>query len=462
MSHVPSGPTGQDVSPSIPAFPCMEFPSDTRHAKLLGIYPQRQAGLYMQRVRIPGGVLSGDQWRVLARIARQFTPATPMHLTTRQDIELHDLSTADVPAVQQLLAKAALTTMGSGGDTLRNVIVCPCAAGGTNTAPDMLPLAAAIDQAVAQCEGVFALPRKFKISLGCEQGCGRPFMHDLAFIATQRDGRWGLKVIGAGSLGAKPALGIVLMDWIEANQAVPMSVAAVRLFAREGDRQNRAKARLRHARQRLGDEAFLLALQHEFEAAKAQREWQAVELSVHRIAGLAKRVLTFANGDITSDAADALAAMADLPGFPVRIGNDHRVYVFADSDREADQALARTPSLCDAMHSQINVMACPGTRWCTRGLVDTNALADRIRKAMAGYSGDLTIAISGCPNGCVTSAIADIGLTGGRSSADGTPVEKFTLMSGGRNGASNVMAQQLATGLSADQAIAEVIRLVRA
>jgi len=459
MSHVPSGRAGQNVSPTIPAFPCAEFPSDTRHAKLLGIYPQRQAGLYMQRVRIPGGVLSGDQWRVLARIARQFTPATPLHLTTRQDIELHDLSATDVPGAQQLLAKAGLTSMGSGGDTLRNTVVCPCAAGGANAVPDMLPLAAAIDQAVAQCEGLFALPRKFKISLGCEQGCGRPFMHDLAFIATQRDGRWGLKVIGAGSLGAKPALGIVLLDWIEVGQAVPMSVAAVRLFAREGDRQNRAKARLRHVRQRLGDEAFLTALEQEFQAAKSQREWPAVELTPRGGAALARRVLTFANGDITADAADALAALADLPGFSVRIGNDHRVYVFADSDGAADQALARTPALGDAMHSQVNVMACPGTRWCTRGLVDTNALADRIRKAVANYSGNLTIAISGCPNGCVTSAVADIGLTGGRSSADGTPVEKFTLMSGGGNGASDVLAQQVATGLSADKAVAEVVRL---
>ena len=69
----------------------------------------------------------------MAAIARQFTPATPLHLTTRQDVELHDLTDADVPAAQRRLAAAGLTSLGSGGDTLRNVVVCLCSAGGSAT-----------------------------------------------------------------------------------------------------------------------------------------------------------------------------------------------------------------------------------------------------------------------------------------------------------------------------------------
>ena len=205
MSQPQPNASAQSGGPAGPAFPCQDFPDEPRNARLLGIYPQRPpGGRFMQRVRIPGGILSAGQWRALAAITRRFTPATPLHLTTRQDIELHDLSEEHVPHVQQSLAEAGLTSLGSGGDSLRNVVVCPCAAGGTNEAPNLLPLEQAITRALAACEGIFALPRKFKVSLGCEGGCGRPFIHDLAFVAVKRGGQWGVKVIGAGSLGPKP------------------------------------------------------------------------------------------------------------------------------------------------------------------------------------------------------------------------------------------------------------------
>lgn len=458
MSHIVPKP----AEPSVPAFPCRDFPAEARPARLLGLYPQRQSGRFMQRVRIPGGILSADQWRALAAITRQFTPATPLHLTTRQDVELHDLSDADVPLAQRQLAAAGLTSLGSGGDTLRNLVVCPCSAGGSADTPDLLPLALAIGQILTADEGTFALPRKFKISLGCQRGCGRPFIHDLAFVATQREGQWGLKVVGAGSLGPKPALGIVLWDWIDATDALPLSVAAVRLFARHGDRQNRAKARLRHVRQRLGDQAFMAELRQEFGLAKTQRTWPTFAPAVTLSAGGAQRVLTFPNGDVGPAAADALAALTDRPGLSVRIGADHRVTVLAADAATADDQLGRFPALAANVAEQANVVACPGTRWCGRALADTNDLADRIRAALAGpRAGGLNIALSGCPNGCTASAVADIGIVGGKSSADGQSIEKYAIVSGGGRGVTDVLAQPTATGLSADETAAEVVRLAQ-
>ena len=462
MSQPQPGENAQLGGRTAPAFPCQSFPAETRHARLLGLYPQRQQGRWMQRLRIFAGILSADQWRALARIAREFTPASPLHLTARQDIELHDLSTDDVPRVQQLLAEAGLTSLGSGGDTLRNIVVCPCSAGGTNEAPDLLPLGRAIGEALAAFEGIFALPRKFKISLGCEQGCGRPFIHDLAFVAILRNGRWGLKVIGAGSLGPKPGLGIVLLDWLDPAEALPLSVAAVRLFARHGDRQNRAKARLRHVRERLGDEAFLAVLKQEFEIAKAERTWPKIGLAAADSAGAAQRVLTFPNGDVTPDAAEGLASLAS-PGFSVRIGVDHRVTVLAADALTADLDFQRLPVLATRAKMQASIVACPGTRWCGRALADTNNLADRIRAALAGQPGTgLNIAVSGCPNGCAGSAVADIGIFGGRSSVDGQPAERYAVLSGGAKGTSDAMAQPVGSGLSADQTVSEVVRLAQA
>ena len=462
MIQRPSDQTGPSAAPTVPAFPCAEFPTETRHARLLGIYPQRQEGRWMHRVRIPGGILSPDHWRALASIAREFTPATPLHLTTRQDIELHDLSDKDVPAMQRSLAQAGLTSLASGGDTLRNIVVCPCAAGGTSHVPDLLPLGRAIEAVLTAYEGIFTLPRKFKISLGCQRGCGRPFIHDLSFVAIQRGDRWGLQAIGAGSLGAKPATGIVLFDWIAPTDALPLSLAAVKLFAQHGDRQNRTKARLRHVRQRMGDSAFLAALGQEFQAVKTERAWPDIELRVSAAAGT-PRILTFQNGDISPDAADGLATLAELPGLSVRISNDHRVHLMAPDERAVDDQLHRLPALAANARSQANVVACPGTRWCPRGLADTNHLADTIRAALAGEAVDgLHIAVSGCPNGCAANAVADIGIIGGRSSADGQPVEKYALLSGGGRGATDALAQPVAAGLLADQTLMEVIQLAKA
>jgi hypothetical protein len=350
MSQTPPNANVPPAAASVPTFPCGELPSDVRHARLLGIYPQRQQGLWMRRVRIPGGILSAGQWRALAEIARRLTPTAPLHLTTRQDVELHDLSAADVPRAEKLLAEAGLTSLGSGGDTLRNITVCPCAAGGIREVPDLLPLAGAIGRVLAAVEGIFSLPRKFKISLGCRQGCGRPFIHDLAFVAEQRDAQWGLQVVGAGSLGPKPATGIVLSDWIAPTHAPAAALAGVRLFARLGDRQNRGRARLRHVRQRLGDEAFLTEWRRELDAAKADRPWPALAPASPPAAAPAGRItLTFPNGDVPLEARTGqecqVAVVIDNKGVaplyrPYRLalrfsqGRTHRVVCLAQDVRQ--------------------------------------------------------------------------------------------------------------------------------
>ena len=461
MTPIQSNASAPQGDQSVPIFPSQVFPTVTRHARLLGIYPQRQPGQYMHRVRIPGGILSGSQWLALADIARQFTPRTPLHLTTRQDIELHELSEADIPNVEQALAKAGLTSLGSGGDTLRNIIVCPCCAGGSADTPDLMPLAQAISETLAAYEGLFTLPRKFKISLACDRGCGRPFAHDLALTAVRSGDGWALRVVLAGSLGAKPATGIALAQTIEPGEAPALSLAAMRMFDELGDRQNRTKARLRHVRQRLGDEATLAELKQRFQSALAERAWPSIRLATSALGENARCVLTFANGDVTPAAAQALAELAQVAGLSVRIGNDHRIEVFGTDAIVLHRELTRHESLRLAAAPQASVIACPGARWCSRALADTNGLADRIRAALAGkVDGDVMIAASGCPNGCAGSAVADVGITGGRSTSGEQVVEKYTVFAGGGRGATDVMAQVVATGLSADEVVAKAVGLL--
>ncbi len=462
------------------SFPCPSVPDDPSAARLLGLYPQRQRGLWMQRVKILGGVLAPAQWRALAEIARDLTPATPLHLTTRQDVELHELTASAVPDVQRRLAQAGLSGLGACGDTLRNVTVCPCS-GLREGGVDLAPAAWRIRRVLEAESGISRLPRKFKIALSCHEDCGQPWINDLGLTAALRAGRWGFAVTAGGSLGACPAPGIRLAEWLDPGDVLPLAAAAVRVFAAQGDRTNRRRARLRHVRQRLGDTAFATLVHDALRQAKAQRHWPAVELPP--AAAMAHRaMLTFPNGDVTSDQADALAALAGNEGLRVRIANSHRVAVFARDAGALDAALNTLDALAGPRRPQPAVVVCPGTRWCARALADTRGMADAVRALGDLLPASWTVCISGCPNGCAHTAVADVGLSGVRTTrptgprgADAPPAderrdpqetqdagrqEAFDLYAGGGMGRDGRLAGLVARKLAPADAVARIARLV--
>lgn len=427
-------------------FPCQTVPADADRARLLGLYAQRQTGRWMQRTKILGGQLSAAEWRALAAIARRHTPGTPLHLTTRQDIELHDLSAEQVPDVQRALADAGLTGLGACGDTLRNVTVCPCSGLATGSA-DLHPLAWRLRRMLEAHEHIYSLPRKFKIALACGESCGQPWINDLALVACRRDGRWGLTVYGAGSLGARPRTGIRLFDWIPPEEAAPLTRATVEFFHAHGDRENRRRARLRHVRERLGDTEFAARLRAAFEQARADRPVEPVTLcepdrDVQPVLD-GRAVLNFANGNVSPEAAEALSVLAGSSSLCVRIANHHRVIVFAASDEAHRRAVDAHEALRSAAALRAAVVACPGSRWCSRALVNTNAPADRIRAELTDeLPAGSTVCISGCPNGCGHTGVADVGLSGCLVSTDSGRQEAFDVRIAGGMGRDPRLARQ--------------------
>jgi sulfite reductase (ferredoxin) len=440
-------------------FPSDELPADSDTARLLGLYPQRQEGRWMQRIKVLGGRLTGPQWRGLARTARELTPSAPLHLTTRQDVELHDVAPARVPAVQRRIAALGLTCVGACGDTLRNVTVCPCS-GAVDGSAVLQPLATMIRRKVEGLEGIFALPRKFKIALSCGEACGQPWLNDLGLVAKPRDGRWGFFVVAGGSLGAKPATGTVLFDWLPAGDVLPLACAAVKVFAAHGDRTNRFRARLRHVRQRVGDAAFRQMLTEALRQAKAERSWP--EVAIDQAAGgfEGRLTLTFANGDVAPEAAEALAELADRPDVRARIANHHRVVLFGRSEQDLRRLADPCEALAESARPQPAVVACPGKRWCARALTHAQRLADRLRAEVPDLPPGATVCISGCPNGCAHSAVADVGLTGRLASDGGTKPEAYDLFVGGGMGRSDTLAAPAARRLSPDDAVHAVRRLL--
>ncbi len=443
----------------VPVFPADCIPEDSYVQRLLGLYPQRAEGLWMQRVKILGGVLSGPQWAALGRIPTEHTPSTPLHLTTRQEFEIHDLRADQIPHVQRAIAEANLSSLGACGDTPRNITVDP-AAGVEPGTVDLIPLAWEVRRTLERTEGIFSLPRKFKISFSATaEGNAQPWISDLGFIAIQHGDQWGFRVIGAGSLGAIPGTGIELHEWITPGEVVPFVLAAVRIFAAHGDREHRHKARLRHVRQRLGDEQFMTMLLEAFEETKNEVELPKVELLEAPEGFGETRTLTFPNGDVTPAAADALGALTARQDLRVRIANHHRVILFGPDPATLQEAIDGFDVLRDPSRPQPSVVACPGTRWCKRALASTNPLADRVRSELgAAIPAGKTVCLSGCPNGCAHSAVADIGLTGAIATRDGQRVEAWNLWIGGGMGRTDKLSECVAKKLTADEALQEISR----
>jgi sulfite reductase (ferredoxin) len=418
-------------------------------ARILGSYAQKQTGLFMQRIKILGGRINWPQWRKVVELVEKYSPGTPLHITTRQDIELHNIREEDLPAVHQGFATVGLSIFGACGDTVRNITVSTGCERCENSL-DLIPLAELVRRFLEQEAITFALPRKFKISFSsCQHVDTRPWLNDLAFIASE-DGSF--TVIGAGSLGPRPATGIKLYDNLPVKDILPLCLAAVELFNDHGDRQNRHKARLRHVREKFGDAAFCHQLNRYFARIRDSRQWPDLLLTQEDKKIKLLYRLQLPNGNILPADALRLADAIQSKQTQLRINLEHGLELYGDQPIALPEDLA-------ALTENPVVIACPGASTCPRAIANSCNAAEKIREALKGVQHNgARINISGCPNNCGQSATADIGLVGVLRKIDGQSVEHYQVLVGGGNGKNDRLAQPY--GIFPASQIAEVVKKI--
>ena len=222
-----------------------------------GVYEQRKDGTYMVRVRVAGGALLEDQAEMLADLAEEFGDGQ-LHVTTRQDVQIHSVRIEDTPEVMRRLMTVGLTSKGGGGNTVRNVAACPYAGICGAESFDVTPFAYAVTEYLIPLAGSYNLPRKYKIAFsGCSADCALARVNDLGFIAEVRDGVPGFIVYGGGGMGSHSRAGDLLEDWVPATDVIRISEATRRLFDELGDRKNRRRARLRFVFEKIGAAGFV-------------------------------------------------------------------------------------------------------------------------------------------------------------------------------------------------------------
>ncbi len=459
----------------------------------------------MQRIKIPYGGLAPAQLETIADLAEEYADGI-LHVTTRQDIQLHYVHIEDTPSLFRRLAAVGITTREACGNTVRNVTGCPLAGVCRGEAFDITPYAKACSSFLLGHEDTQDFGRKFKVAFsGCsESPCGLARMHDLGAVARTKtvDGveRRGFELHVGGGLGAVPYQAKLFDGFLPAEELLPVAQAISRVFARLGEKKNRNAARLKFLVNRLGLEefrrlvleerkslpedpawtAFLRGL--EDSAEKPAREaaplngrprpegfeaWLRTNVYRQRQPGYAAATVTFPLGDFTAAQARALADLARrYSGGSVRLTVEQNLLLrwVSEADLPALYGELRAAGLGEpGAGSIVDVTACPGTDTCKLGISSSRGLATELRTRLAarGASLDeavrgLRIKVSGCFNSCGQHHVADIGFYGVSRKKGNYAVPHFQVLLGGQT-AENAGAYGLAVIAVPSKRIPEVV-----
>ncbi len=392
----------------------------------MGIYEQRTTGKFMVRIRIGAGLVLPYQLERIAQLSKTYGNGI-VHITTRQDIQIHEVNIEDTPDVLEGLLEVGLSARGGGGNTVRNVTACPEAGVCHEEEFDVAPYAIAAAEYLLQDKSSFNLPRKFKLVFsGCSKDCAFASVADLGFFAHKKNGTKGFSVYAAGGLGSNPAVAAKVEDFIEDKDIFEVAEAVKRLFDKYGDRSNKHKARLRYVLARVGIEEFIKL--YRIEKAKLKADglpYEAPKIrditSVYKVPDAPVNMrLWLKKGDIPADDLNKVGQIAAKYGQGlVRTTQLQDLLITGILEEDVDKVHSELKELSIDVFDDGSpkIIACAGASTCKLGLCLSRGLADAISNKLRQprFSADLSktaIRISGCPNSCGHHYIAEIGFQG--------------------------------------------------
>ncbi len=433
-------------------------------SSIMGIYKEGPKETYMVRPRIAGGVTTVKQLQGLSKIAEKY--GADMRITTRQDIQLHSVKVGDLGNVLDDLLKCGLITRGAGGDGVRNVACSPLSGVAQDEIFDVTPYVKAVTNFMMTDPVNLKLPRKYKIAFSNSlEDTANATIADIGFIAKIVDGKKGFEVYGAGGLGGNAQVGIKLEDFIVDTEALYYVEAMKRVFAREGDRTNRHKARLRFVRLRLGEESFLKMFRKELDelkksgqdvafpidfteeklknAQEKQSPWDKKYENVifpQQQAGYysvyihpRKAIMS------TQDLNELLAFLSELDyETSIRVTLTQGLFVRDVKEKDVQNLLAIISKFSSIFNIE-NTVACVGPTICNFGLNNSQELLDSILEIFKNAPEDVKAAlprafISGCPNSCGQHQKGLIGFTGRRGRTEQGVIPTYGMSFNGKVG----------------------------
>ena len=435
----------------------------------------------MQRIKIPFGGLTPDQMDVLADLSEEYSDGI-LHVTTRQDFQLHFIHIEDTPLLMRRLAATGITTREACGNSVRNVTACPLAGVCRDEVFDVTPYAKSCARFLLGHPDVQDFGRKFKVAFsGCkEHACGLVTMHDMGGIAVKRmeDGqeRRGFELYVGGGLGAVPHQAKLFDSFLPEEELLPITQAISRVFARLGEKDIRSRARIKFLVAKLGIDEFRRLVLEERKVMPEDPRWMAYlpevrkyqekplkrsmslngeerpegfeqwyETNVYhqRQEGYVVATINLPLGDLSAWQIRELADLARrFTGENVRITVEQNILFrwVSESDLPDLYRELQGLGLSDpGAGSIVDITACPGTDTCKLGIASSRGLAGEIRTRLATKFSEmdeavknLRVKISGCFNSCGQHHISDIGFYGTSRTIGGRKVAHFQVLLGGK------------------------------
>jgi len=441
-----------------------------------GVYGQRQQGVQMIRIKLPFGKLTAKQLLRISDVSDEYSTGN-LHLTTRQDIQIHHVSLDRTPQLWAELEKDEITLREACGNTVRNVTASAEAGIDPNEPFDVSPYAYAVFSYFLRKPFGQELGRKIKIAFSnSDADTAFTFIHDVGFIPKIHvlDGieQRGFKVLVAGGLGAQPFLAQTAFEFLHEDRIIPFIEAAIRVFDRHGERANRHKARLKYLVSKIGFAEFLKLIEQEEKALlnktfiinrntvkapelpvqtvyttfkpadeRAYRDWKATNTFAQKQDGYFGVYIKVLLGNIITSKSRELArivktyAADDLritinQGFLLR-------FVKQEALLPLYNELKKLELVAPGFDSVADITACPGTDTCNLAISNSTLISVELEKVIYEefpeliYNRDIKIKISGCMNSCGQHGLAQIGFHGSSFKAGTNVVPALQLLLGG-------------------------------
>ncbi|PWK29084.1 sulfite reductase (ferredoxin) [Arcicella aurantiaca] len=420
-----------------------------------GVYGQRQQGVQMVRIKLPYGKMTFKQWKRIADISDEYSTGN-LHLTTRQDIQVHFVSLDRTPELWSKLEQDDITLREACGNTVRNVTASPSAGIDPNEPFDIAPYADATFRYFLRNPICQEMGRKFKIAFSnTDEDTALTYMHDMGFIPKIQDGKRGFKVVLGGGLGAQPMMAKIAHEFLAENEIIPYLEATLRVFDRHGERNSRHKARIKFLIQKIGFEALVQLINDEQKALKsksftidtetgkwavateempsktsevsleqtpAYELWKATNTFEQKQEGFYGVYVRILNGNIHSTTSRSL--IEQLEGY---IADDVRVTInqglmlkyVPEANLPYVYSVLEAHGLAAAgANSMANITACPGTDTCNLAISDSTNITSKLESVITEdfpeliHNNEIKIKISGCMNSCGQHGMANIGFHG--------------------------------------------------
>jgi sulfite reductase (ferredoxin) len=419
-----------------------------------GIYGQRQPGVQMVRIKLPFGKVTFKQLLRIADISDEYGSSN-LHLTTRQDIQIHYVSLDRTPQLWAQLEQDDITLREACGNTVRNVTASPTSGIDPLEPFDVSPYAQATFEYFLRNPICQDMGRKFKISFSSNDAdTAFSYIHDIGVIPkVNANGERGFKVLLGGGLGAQPLLASIVEDFLPEDQLIPYIEAIIRVFDRHGERNNRNKARLKYLIQKIGLSEVLALAEAEKKALKVKtypinrdtvpqpaaplettitetainnplryEQWLITNVFEQKQKGFYGVYIKVPVGDIpTATARKLVDAIRPYVADEIRITQNQGLllkFVRKEALPALYAGLTELELSAPGFDSPADVTTCPGTDTCNLGISNSMTLSRVLEDVIYNeyedliFNREIKIKISGCMNSCGQHGLAHIGFHG--------------------------------------------------